>query len=91
MRPRRSPPGRRPSAGRPWASGIRITHSNFLYTPKIQQLLVDLGGQRSAHPGVKEPADRTPLSKIKLLPDDPAGMMPQVADIKKRYTAIFGN
>jgi len=40
---------------------------------------------------VKEPADRTPLSKIKLLPDDPAGMMPQVADIKKKYTAIFGN
>ena len=65
--------------------------ANFLYTPKIQQLLVDIGGQRSAHPGVKEPADRTPLSKIKLLPDDPAGMMPQVADIKKRYTAIFGN
>jgi iron(III) transport system substrate-binding protein len=64
---------------------------NFVYTPKIQQLLVDVGGQRSAHPDVKEPASRTPLAKIKLLPDDPAGMMPQVADIKKRYTAIFGN
>jgi iron(III) transport system substrate-binding protein len=64
---------------------------NFIYTPKIQQLLVDEGGQRSAHPDVKEPAGRTPLSQIKLLPDDPAGMMPQVADIKKKYTAIFGN
>jgi iron(III) transport system substrate-binding protein len=64
---------------------------NFIYTPKVQQLLVDVGGQRSAHPDVKEPAGRTPLAKIKLLPDDPAGMMPQVADIKKRYTAIFGN
>ena len=64
---------------------------NFLYTPKIQQLIVDIGGQRSLHPDAKEPADRTPLSRIKLLPDDPAGMMPQVADIKKRYTAIFGN
>ena len=63
---------------------------NFMYSPKIQQLLVDIGGQRSGHPDVKEPADRTPLSKIKLLPDDPAGMMPQVADIKKKYTAIFG-
>jgi len=40
---------------------------------------------------VKEPADRTPLSKIRLLADDPAGMMPQVAEIKKKYTAIFGN
>jgi iron(III) transport system substrate-binding protein len=64
---------------------------NFLFTPKIQQLIVDIGGQRSAHPDAKEPADRTPLAKIKLLPDDPAGMMPLVADIKKRYTAIFGN
>lgn len=64
---------------------------NYMYTPKIQQLLVDVGGQRSGHPDVKEPADRTPLSQIKTLPDDPAGMMPQVADIKKRYTAIFGN
>jgi iron(III) transport system substrate-binding protein len=64
---------------------------NFVYTPKIQQLLVDVGGQRSAHPDVKEPAGRTPLDRIKLIPDDPAGMMPQVAEIKKRYTAIFGN
>ncbi|HXJ49726.1 MAG TPA: hypothetical protein VNF91_11205, partial [Candidatus Acidoferrum sp.] len=64
---------------------------NFIYTAKVQQMIVDVGGQRSAHPEVKEPADRTPLSKIKLLPDDPAGMMPQVAEIKKKYTAIFGN
>ena len=64
---------------------------NFIYTQKIQQLLVDTGGQRSAHPDVKEPADRTPLAQIKLLPDDPAGMMPQVAEIKKKYTSIFGN
>jgi iron(III) transport system substrate-binding protein len=64
---------------------------NFIYTAKVQQMIVDVGGQRSAHPEAKEPADRTPLSKIKLLPDDPAGMMPQVAEIKKKYTAIFGN
>jgi len=64
---------------------------NFIYTAKIQQLLVDVGGQRSLHPDAKEPADRTPLAKIKLLPDDPAGMLPQVAEIKKKYTAIFGN
>jgi iron(III) transport system substrate-binding protein len=64
---------------------------NFIYTAKVQQLLVDVGGQRSLHPDVKEPADRTPLAQIKLLPDDPAGMLPQVAEIKKKYTAIFGN
>ncbi|MGZ5037533.1 MAG: ABC transporter substrate-binding protein [Usitatibacter sp.] len=64
---------------------------NFLYTPKIQQLIIDEGGARSVHPDVKEPPGRTPLSQIKTLPDDPAGMLPQVAEIKKRYTAIFGN
>jgi iron(III) transport system substrate-binding protein len=64
---------------------------NFLYTPKVQQLIVDIGGARSVHPDVKEPAERTPLAKIKLLPDDPAGMLPQVAEIKKKYTALFGN
>ena len=64
---------------------------NFLYTAPVQQLLVNEGGARSVHPDVKEPADRTPLSKIKMLPDDPAGMLAQIAEIKKRYTALFGN
>jgi len=64
---------------------------NFLYTPAVQQLLVNEGGARSVHPDVKEPADRTPLAKIKMLPDDPQGMLPQINDIKKKYTSLFGN
>jgi len=64
---------------------------NFLYTAKTQQLLVDVGGQRSVHPDVKEPANRTPLKDIKVLPDDAQGMLPQIAEIKKKYTALFGN
>lgn len=64
---------------------------NFLYTAKIQQLAVNEGGTRSLHPDVKDPPGRTALTDIKLLADDPAGMLPQVAEIKKRYTAIFGN
>jgi iron(III) transport system substrate-binding protein len=64
---------------------------NFLFTAAVQQLMVDEGGLRSVHPDVKEPAGRTPLSKIKTLPDDPAAMLPAIADLKKRYTAIFGN
>jgi iron(III) transport system substrate-binding protein len=43
------------------------------------------------HPEVKEPAGRTPLKDIKLLPDDPQSMLPQIAEIKKKYTALFGN
>lgn len=64
---------------------------NFLYTAKTQQLAVEAGGTRSVHPDVKDPPGRTPLTQIKLLPDDPVAMLPQVAEIKKRYTAIFGN
>jgi len=64
---------------------------NFIYTVPVQQLIVTEGGNRSLHPDVKEPPDRTPLSKIKLLPDDPQGVLPQVNEIKKKYTALFGN
>src|SRR5438876_212970 len=64
---------------------------NFLFTAKIQQLTTSEGGTRSLHPDVKDPPGRTPLGAIKLLPDDPATMLPQIADIKKRYTALFGN
>ncbi len=53
--------------------------------------LVNEGGTRSVHPDVKEPAGRTPLAQIKMLPDDPVAMLPQIAEIKKRYTALFGN
>jgi len=77
-------------ADAPHPNAARV-FQNFLYTAKIQQLIIDEGGARSVHPDVKEPAGRTPLAQIKLLPDDPVGMLPQVADIKKRYTAIFGN
>ena len=64
---------------------------NFLFSAKIQQLTVDQGGTRSMHPDVKDPPGRTPLKDIKLLPDDANGMLPQIAEIKKRYTALFGN
>ena len=77
-------------AGAPHPNAARL-FQNFLYSAKAQQLLVDVGGQRSVHPDVKEPAGRTPLKDIKLLPDDATGMLPQIADIKKKYTALFGN
>ena len=77
-------------AGAPHPNAARVLQ-NFMYTAKAQQLLVDQGGARSMHPEVKEPADRTPLSKIKLLPDDAHGMLAQINEIKKRYTSLFGN
>jgi len=77
-------------ADAPHPNAARVLQ-NFLHTAKVQQLMVSEGGLRSVHPDVKEPAGRTPLSQIKMLPDDPVAMLPQIADIKKRYTALFGN
>ncbi|HSV20263.1 MAG TPA: extracellular solute-binding protein [Casimicrobiaceae bacterium] len=77
-------------ASAPHPNAARVLQ-NFLYTAKVQQLAVTKGGTRSVHPDVKDPPGRTPLSQIKLLPDDPAGMLPQVAEIKRHYTALFGN
>ena len=77
-------------ADAPHPNAARVLQ-NFLYTQKIQQLIIDVGGARSLHPDVKEPAGRVPLSQIKLLADDPVGMLPKVEEIKKKYTAIFGN
>jgi iron(III) transport system substrate-binding protein len=64
---------------------------NFLFTAKTQQLTVNEGGTRSVHPDVKDPPGRTPLSAVKLLTDDPVAMLPQIAEIKKRYAGLFGN
>ncbi|MEO5701035.1 MAG: extracellular solute-binding protein [Casimicrobiaceae bacterium] len=77
-------------ANAPHPNAARVLQ-NFLYTAKIQQLSVTEGGTRSVHPDVKDPPGRTPLAQIKLLPDDPEGMLPQVGEVKRRYTAIFGN
>jgi iron(III) transport system substrate-binding protein len=77
-------------AGAPHPNAARV-FENFIFTPAAQQLLVNEGGLRSLVAGVKEPANRTPLKDIKLLPDDPEAMLPQVAEIKKKYTALFGN
>ena len=77
-------------ADAPHPNAARVLQ-NFLYTAKTQQLAVNDGGTRSVHPDVKDPPGRTPLTEIKLLPDDPVAMLPLVAEIKKRYTALFGN
>ncbi|HSN19562.1 MAG TPA: extracellular solute-binding protein [Usitatibacter sp.] len=64
--------------------------ADFLFSTKVQQYLVDNGGVRSVMPGVKDPAGRTPLADIKVIPDDPAGLLPVVDEIKKKYAALFG-
>ena len=91
-----------PSEGTPLVSGSAgvmkdAPHPNagrlfisFLFSREGQQLLVDMGQLRSFHPDVKEPADRVPLSKIKVLTADPAEQEKAIQEIKRRYAEYFG-
>ncbi|MGB7258331.1 MAG: extracellular solute-binding protein [Pseudolabrys sp.] len=62
---------------------------NYCFSPECQQLCINVGGLRSAHPQAKEKPGRTPLSKIKLMKDDPAGVLKAAEEIKARYVKIF--
>jgi len=62
---------------------------SFCFTPECQQLCIDLGALRSAHPQTKEKAGRTPLSQIKTMKDDAAGVLKQGEDIKAQYAKLF--
>lgn len=63
---------------------------NFLFSREGQQFLVDNGQQRSLDPDVKEPADRMPLSQIKLLTADPEEQEKATEEIKRKYAEYFG-
>jgi len=72
----------------PNPNAARLFHS-YLLSIEAQQLLVDFTGQHSVHAQVKEKPGRTPLSKIKLMKDDPAGVEAQSEEIKTRYAKLF--
>lgn len=73
----------------PHPNAARLFYA-FLFSLETQQLISDVGGLRSFHPGVKEKATRTPLSQIKLLYSDPAKLEPEIEAVKKRYEQYFG-
>jgi iron(III) transport system substrate-binding protein len=62
---------------------------SYSFSPEAQQLVIDAGGMRSAHPQAKEKAGRTPLSQIKLMKDDAAAVEKMSDEIKARYVKIF--
>jgi iron(III) transport system substrate-binding protein len=63
---------------------------SFLFSREGQQLLVDKGHLRSFHPNVIEPADRVPLSQIKVLTTDPIEQERASEEIKAKYAKYFG-
>ncbi len=72
----------------PNPNAARLFHI-WSFTSEAQQTMVDVGALRSAHPAVKEPAGRKPLSEIKLMKDDPVEVDKQSEAIKERYTKNF--
>ena len=91
-----------PSEGTPYIPGpsavlAKAPHPNaarlyHIWTLSLegQQIMHDISGVRSPHPGVKEAKDLKPLKDIKLLKDDAEGVEKQVEEIKARYSKIFG-
>jgi iron(III) transport system substrate-binding protein len=62
---------------------------SYCFTPECQQVNVNVGGLRSAHPQVKDKPGRMPLSQIKLMKDDAAGVLKHAEEIKAHYTKLF--
>jgi iron(III) transport system substrate-binding protein len=62
---------------------------SFCFSRDAQQLIIDIGGLRSAHSQAEDKAGRTPLKDIKTLKDDAAAVEQQSSAIKSRYTKIF--
>ena len=61
----------------------------FCFSAECQQLISDVGGQRSVHPWIKEKAGRKPFKDIKTMKEDAAGVEKAAEDIKARYSKIF--
>jgi iron(III) transport system substrate-binding protein len=61
----------------------------FCLGREAQQLIIDVGGLRSVHPGTREKAGRKPLKDIKTMKDDAAAVEQQSEQIKSRYSKIF--
>ena len=57
--------------------------------PECQQLIIDVGGQRSVHPQVKEKPGRKPFKEIKPMKEDAAGVEKKGEEIKARYIKLF--
>jgi iron(III) transport system substrate-binding protein len=73
----------------PHPSAARLFIS-FMFSREGQQLLVDKWHLRSFHPDIIEPADRVPLSRIKVLTTDPVEQEKASEEIKAKYARYFG-
>src|ERR1700692_533059 len=62
---------------------------SFCFSRDAQQLIIDVGGLRSAHPQTVEKARRKPFKDIKTMKDDAVAVEKEGDAIKARYSKIF--
>jgi iron(III) transport system substrate-binding protein len=62
---------------------------NWMFSQEGQQLMVDVGGLKSAHALVQEKPGRKPLKEVKTMKDDPAAVEAQADAIKAKYAQLF--
>ena len=72
----------------PHPNAARLFQS-FCFSRDAQQLIIDVGGLRSAHPQAQEKPGRKPFKDIKTMKDDAAAVEKESDAIKLRYTKIF--
>ena len=62
---------------------------SFCFSRDAQQLIIDVGGLRSAHPQTQEKPGRKPFKDIKTMKDDAVAVEKEGDAIKARYSKIF--
>jgi iron(III) transport system substrate-binding protein len=73
----------------PHPNAARLFYA-YLFSKETQQMLVDFGGLRSVRAGLKEPASRLPITRIRLFRDDADGVFKTGDEMKTRYAQYFG-
>jgi iron(III) transport system substrate-binding protein len=62
---------------------------SYCFSAECQQLISDVGGQRTVHPQVHEKAGRKPFKEIKTMKEDAAGVEKSAQEIKAHYVKLF--
>ena len=72
----------------PHPNAAKLFHS-WMLSAEGQARMYDVTSCFSMHGGVKPPPGLKPLSEIKTMVEDPAGIVAQAEEIKAKYTSYF--
>src|SRR5262249_438339 len=72
----------------PHPNAARLFQS-YCFSREAQQFIIDDGALRSVHPQTKDRTDRTTLSQVKTMKDDPIGVEREADKVKAQYMKYF--